>query len=152
MLQTGHGGYESIPNTVDKVRAAVARAPHMPVVDGEVCYEGIVEASRQEIQRFMFWACMLSGAAGHTYGANGIWQVNRAEQPYGPSPHGTSWGDTPWKEAYRLPGSTQSAWASGCWSATTGGASSRTRSGSSRARRHGLLLAPTPPASPARCA
>src|SRR5438128_4943039 len=36
--------------------------------------------------RFMFWACVLSGAAGHSYGANGIWQVNRPGQPYGPSP------------------------------------------------------------------
>jgi hypothetical protein len=33
--------------------------------------------------------------------------VNAREKPYGPSPHGTSWGDTPWDEAYRLPGSSQ---------------------------------------------
>jgi len=109
MLQTGHSGYESIPNTVDKVRAGAARKPHMPVIEGEVCYEGILESSRQEIQRFMFWSCFLSGAAGYTYGANGIWQVNTAERPFGPSPHGASWGDTPWTEAYRLPGSTHIA-------------------------------------------
>ena len=60
--------------------------PKMPVLVGEVCYEGIQEASRQEVQRFMFWACMLSGTAGHTYGANGIWQVNTPEKPYGLSP------------------------------------------------------------------
>ena len=24
--------------------------------------------------------CMLSGACGHTYGANGIWQVNRSDE------------------------------------------------------------------------
>ena len=48
----------------------------MPVIDGEVCYEGIGEACRQEVQRLMFWACVLNGACGHTYGANGIWQVN----------------------------------------------------------------------------
>ncbi|MBI4165752.1 MAG: DUF4038 domain-containing protein [Acidobacteria bacterium] len=48
---------------------------------------------------------MLSGAAGHTYGANGIWQVNTNEHPYGPSPHGRSWGDTPWQEPFQLPGS-----------------------------------------------
>jgi hypothetical protein len=70
-------------------------------------YEGIMESSREEIQRFLFWACMLSGAAGHTYGANGLWQVNRREEPYGPSPHGSSYGNTPWDEAYRLPGSRQ---------------------------------------------
>ena len=75
----------------------------MPVLVGEVCYEGILEASRQEIQRFMFWTCILNGAGGHTYGANGIWQVNTRERPFGPSPHGRSWGDVPWDVAARTP-------------------------------------------------
>jgi hypothetical protein len=57
----------------------------------------------------MFWSALLSGAAGHTYGANGIWQVNTEEKPFGPSPHGSSWGNTPWTVAYRLPGSRHSA-------------------------------------------
>ncbi|MCS7060034.1 MAG: DUF4038 domain-containing protein [Anaerolineae bacterium] len=107
MLQTGHGGYESIPNTVSSIRSAVERAPTMPAMVGEVCYEGILEGSREEIQRFMFWSTMLIGAAGFTYGANGIWQLNNPGQPFGPSPHGSSWGDIPWQEAVRLPGSTQ---------------------------------------------
>jgi len=104
MLQTGHGDRQSAPNTVRTVTASYAAQPRMPVIDGEVCYEGILEASREEVQRFYFWACVLSGAAGHTYGANGIWQVNRRDQPFGPSPHGRSWGDIPWDEAARLPG------------------------------------------------
>jgi hypothetical protein len=107
MLQTGHSDRASIPNTVKLVTASRAASLPMPVIDGEVCYEGIMEQNRQEVQRFMFWACMLSGAAGHTYGANGIWQVNTAGQPYGPSPHGRSWGDTPWDVASQLPGSRQ---------------------------------------------
>jgi hypothetical protein len=107
MLQTGHSDRQSIPGTVRLVTAEREREPRMPVVNSEVCYEGILEASREEIQRFMFWACILSGAAGHTYGANGIWQLNRAGQPFGPSPHGRSWGDRPWDEAMRLPGSRQ---------------------------------------------
>jgi uncharacterized protein DUF4038/uncharacterized protein DUF5060 len=111
MLQTGHSDRASIPNTVKRVTGSFERLPKMPVLVGEVCYEGIMEASRQEIQRFMFWACVLSGAAGHTYGANGIWQVNAAGQPFGPSPHGRSWGDTPWDIAYQLPGSQQLGWA-----------------------------------------
>ncbi len=113
MLQTGHSDRESIPGTVKAVTRSYAAAPTMPVVNGEVCYEGIQEASRQEVQRFMFWACVLSGAAGHTYGANGIWQVNTPEQPFGASPHGRSWGDTPWQTAYRLPGSAQLGMAKG---------------------------------------
>src|SRR5581483_8513710 len=92
MLQTGHSDRKSIPNTIRLVTQSYAQTPVMPVLVGEVNYEGIMEASRQEVQRFMFWSCMLSGAAGHTYGANGIWQVNRAEKPFGPSPHGRSWG------------------------------------------------------------
>lgn len=107
MLQTGHSDRDSIPNTVRLVSEAYIRTPTIPVINGEVCYEGIGEACRQEVQRFMFWVCMLSGASGHTYGANGIWQVNTKEAPYGPSPHGMSWGDTPWEEAYQLPGSRQ---------------------------------------------
>ena len=83
----------------------------------------------------MFWTCVLNGACGHTYGANGIWQVNTRAKPYGPSPHGMAWGDTPWEDAYLLPGlGAPRPGAGGCWSATSGGASSRTRSGSSRTR------------------
>ncbi len=107
MLQTGHGGHDSIAPTLQAISGAVARQPHMPVVNGEVCYEGIVEGSREEIQRFMFWSNLLSGAAGFTYGANGIWQINGRETPYGPSPWGGAWGNRPWEEAYRLPGSAQ---------------------------------------------
>jgi hypothetical protein len=105
MLQTGHGDRQSLPNTVESVIRSVKREPVMPVIDSEVCYEGIGEACRQEVQRLMFWTCMLNGAAGHTYGANGIWQLNTRAKPYGPSPHGLAWGNTPWDEAYRLPGS-----------------------------------------------
>lgn len=107
MLQTGHSDRESLSNTVKVVTEEYAASPTMPVVNGEVCYEGIGESCRQEVQRLMFWACVLSGACGHTYGANGIWQVNTRQRPYGPSPHGMSWGNTPWEDAAHLPGSRQ---------------------------------------------
>ena len=107
MLQTGHSSHNSLANTLDMLKISLTHTPKMPVLVGEVCYEGIMEASRQEIQRFLFWTCILSGAAGHTYGANGIWQVNTNEKPFGPSPHGMSWGDISWQEAYKLPGSNQ---------------------------------------------
>ena len=58
--------------------------------------------------RQMFWVCLMeNGAAGGTYGANGIWQVNRRDAAYGPSPHGRSWGSQPWDEAMSRPGSAQ---------------------------------------------
>ncbi len=107
MLQTGHGDRSSLPNAVNQVVQSLARTPLVPVVNGEPCYEGILEAGREEVQRLHFWACMLSGAGGHTYGANGLWQVNTAAEPFGPSPHGRSWGDTPWDKAAQLPGSQQ---------------------------------------------
>ncbi len=107
MLQTGHGDRTSYPNTINKVTGELERTPRMPVLAGEVCYEGILDENRQEVSRFVYWACMLSGAAGHTYGADGIWQVNTAEHPFGPSPHGRSWGGPPWNVAAELPGSHQ---------------------------------------------
>jgi hypothetical protein len=107
MLQTGHANpareIQVIKNTVKMITRA--RKIGLPVIVGEVCYEGIMEANRQQIQRCLFWATWLSGGMGHTYGANGIWQVNCQEQPFGVSPHGTSWGNTPWEEAYKLLGS-----------------------------------------------
>jgi hypothetical protein len=107
MLQTGHSGYPSLAPTINSVDKALAHEPKRPVLVGEVNYEGIMESSREEIQRFIFWTCMLTGTAGHTYGANGIWQLNTRAKPYGLSPHGTSWGNLAWEDAYRLPGSGQ---------------------------------------------
>nr|MDO8115031.1 DUF4038 domain-containing protein [Candidatus Sigynarchaeota archaeon] len=110
MLQTGHANaaneIATINNTVNMIHTA-RKQQEAPVVVGEVCYEGILEANRQEIQRCLFWANFLSGGAGHTYGANGIWQLNRRDRSYGASPHGSSWGETPWEDAYQLPGSRQ---------------------------------------------
>ena len=107
MLQTGHSGFNSLANTLNSLEKSLAADPTLPVLIGEVNYEGIMESSREEIQRFIFWTAMLSGAMGHTYGANGIWQVNGRETPYGLSPHGSSWGNRPWDEAAALPGSGQ---------------------------------------------
>ena len=104
MLQTGHGAWRSVPQTVGWVNDAYAAKPTLPFFNSEVCYEGIGESSRDEVQRYMFWTCMMLGACGHSYGANGIWQFNGREVPYGASPHGMAWGHTPWEEAYKLPG------------------------------------------------
>ena len=107
MLQTGHSGHGTLGSTVDMLTSSLAREPMMPVLVGEVNYEGILGTAWEDMQRFQFWACMLSGAAGHTYGANGLWQLNRPDMPYGSSPHGASWGGPSWQEAMRLPGSAQ---------------------------------------------
>jgi hypothetical protein len=106
MLQTGHSGYNSLKYTVDTVREATGRKK-LPVINSEVCYEGICGTNFEDIQRYVFWASFLNGTCGHTYGANGIWQLNSAKAPYGTSPHGASWGDTSWEDASKLPGSSQ---------------------------------------------
>jgi hypothetical protein len=79
MLQTGHWDRDSLGPTVGCVTREVQKTPRMPVINAEVCYEGIMEACREEVQRMMFWASMLSGTAGFTYGANGLWQLNRRD-------------------------------------------------------------------------
>lgn len=107
MLQTGHSDRGSIPSTITLVRKSRAAEPVMPTINAEVCYEGILGTCFADVERFMAWTCLLSGTAGHTYGANGIWQVNRREKPYGKSPHGGNWGTTPWDDAMKLPGSRQ---------------------------------------------
>jgi hypothetical protein len=107
MLQTPHGQRGAVPVVVKAVRESYAAAPMMPVIDGEASYEMLGDNLPTEWTRRMFWLCLMNGAAGHTYGANGIWQCNRPEQPHGASPHGGSYGKIPWNEAMRLPGSRQ---------------------------------------------
>jgi len=86
--------------------------PVMPVISGESRYEAleIIPKVTTADARQAFWAHLLnSGCAGHTYGANGIWQVNRFNDPFGESPKGHNWGTTPWNQAMKLPGSSQLA-------------------------------------------
>ena len=106
MLQTGHGGYPSLAPTMEMINKAIARK-QMPVINSEACYEGICGSSYDDVQRYLFLSCMFLGAAGHSYGANGIWQLNGIDKPYGPSPHGAEWGRKSWREAAALPGSGQ---------------------------------------------
>jgi hypothetical protein len=107
MLQTGHGGKEVLVPTLKALRASYEAKPPMPVINAEVSYEALLGKIPADVPRLMCWACLLNGAAGHTYGANGIWQLNRPEQAYGPSPHGGDYGKIPWNEAMKLPGATQ---------------------------------------------
>ncbi len=107
LLQTPHARQEGVPATVNAVRDSFAATPVMPIIDGEASYEMLGDSLPTEWTRRMFWLCLMNGAAGHTYGANGIWQCNRPGQPHGKSPHGGSYGAIPWNEAMRLPGSEQ---------------------------------------------
>ena len=85
-------------------------APTMPVVNGESRYEALEITPKVTTTdaRQAFWAHMLnSGCAGHTYGVNGVWQVNLDNNAFGQSPNGHNWGSTSWNKAMQLPGSGQ---------------------------------------------
>ncbi len=105
LIQPAHGGPETLVANVTQIQREYKHEPIMPALIDEVSYEGILHYSGAEVQRFTFWSAVLSGAAGHTYGANGLWQMNTREEPYGASPHGATWGHLPWDEAAKLPGS-----------------------------------------------
>ena len=83
MLQTGHVVRNSVPRTMQHLRRAVERAS-APVVNGECNYEGIFDSNWQDMQRFLFWSHMLSGAAGHTYGTMAISTFNAKDDPSEP--------------------------------------------------------------------
>ena len=101
-LQTAHNEWSSAPITVSQVTMSYSKTPPMPVVNGEVVYEWHKNQSRHDLQRFMFWTCMLNGAAGHTYGAGGVWQMN-TEKVHGSMAYET----IPWHVAMHYPGSAQ---------------------------------------------
>lgn len=103
-MQTAHNDWASAPITVSSLTAAYSKTPIMPVVNSEVVYEWHKDQGRHDIQRYMFWVCMLSGAAGHSYGAGGIWQMNT------PEVHGSdSYEKIPWFVAMHYPGCAQIA-------------------------------------------
>jgi len=109
MLQTPHGELDAAEVALQAMRESVAAKPVMPVIDGEASYEMLNDSLPTAWTRAMFWICMTNGAAGHTYGANGIWQNNRPGDPHGASPHSGNYGYSSSQEAMHFPGSTQLA-------------------------------------------
>jgi hypothetical protein len=96
--------------TLAIVSAAHAKDPPMPVLVGETCYEGHMQQGFGDVQRRLFWGSILSGAAGHTYGAAGIWHASVEGDPGCASAAfgGTRVYDwTTWKEGMNYPGATQ---------------------------------------------
>ena len=108
MDATGHRGWETAGSAIDKAIKTIAASPTKPYVSGESCYEQHMQGNFADLQRQQFWGLMLSGAAGHTYGAAGVWHMGTPEE------HG-NWGGwnfqpydlTTWREGMHFPGSTQ---------------------------------------------
>ncbi|MEJ7767889.1 MAG: DUF4038 domain-containing protein [Chitinophagaceae bacterium] len=108
MHQSGHGSPG--PKQAAQALEGWKNEPVMPVMSGESRYEALAipQPLPAAAARQAFWAhTIYTGFAGHTYGANGVWQVNGRDKPYGKSPGGNNWGVTPWNEAMQLPGSAQ---------------------------------------------
>jgi len=106
-LHMGHNDRDSAAACIRVVRELRQAEPRIPVIPGEVVFEGIGWTNWQNTQRLCFWGSILSGAPGYCYGANGIWQFNRREEPFGKSPQGTTWGGDPWDVAMNYAGSAQ---------------------------------------------
>jgi hypothetical protein len=107
MLQTPHGQREAVVPTLKAFVNSYTSKPVMPSLNGEPCYEMLFDKIEPDWPRAVFWICMMNGAAGHTYGANGIWQCNRKDQPHGKSPNGGFYGVITWDDAMNLAGSKQ---------------------------------------------
>jgi hypothetical protein len=105
MIQTGHSRDR---DNFTGIAAEYARTPIKPVVDGEPGYENIPHGfdavhgrlDAHQARKFCYWA-LFSGACGHTYGCNDIWQMWKT----GDKPQ--IWADTPWDKALSFPGSGQ---------------------------------------------
>jgi hypothetical protein len=108
MDATGHNSWGTVNEILGKTRKSLKYDPLKPFVSGESCYELHMQENPAYLQRYQFWALMLAGAAGHTYGAAGIWHMAT------PEAHGNwgGWGGQPydlttWNEGMKFPGSAQ---------------------------------------------
>ena len=108
MDATGHRSWQTANSAIERAQQTRAESPVKPYVSGESCYERHMQENFDDLQRHQFWGLMLSGAAGHTYGAAGIWHMGV------PAEHG-NWGGwkhqpydlTTWREGMHFPGSAQ---------------------------------------------
>jgi len=106
-LQTPHGANyydgktpieEVVFRTVMESRAA---GYPKPIINGENSYDMHAGLTTPDVPRHNFWICIANGAAGHTYGANGIWQVNGNGDTY------FRYGNFTWEDALDFEGAKQ---------------------------------------------
>ncbi len=106
MIQTGHCGKDQ--DIYRHVIADYNKNPIKPTIDGEPRYEDIPRCfgspndriSAFETREAAYWQ-LFSGAFGHTYGHNSIWQMYKAEYDPVINPSKT------WEEALNDPGAMQ---------------------------------------------
>ena len=107
MVAIAHDNFVGAKQTLDLINATLSKIPYKPIICGEACYEGHMQNNFQDVQRHMFWSYMLSGAAGHTYGAAGIWHAGVEGDAGHTGISGKEYDFTTWKEGMVLPGAIQ---------------------------------------------
>lgn len=104
MFQPSHLGWPSIAIEVAQLDMHYARTTTTkPLVVGEIGYEKLGGTHLEDFQRVAFWLAMLNGAAGHTYGAVGVWHSYDAEKAF----HARKWSFSTWEDGMDLPGGYQ---------------------------------------------
>lgn len=107
MVAIGHSGFQTAKETLDIMKSSLVDKPQRPVLCGEACYEGHMQSNFQDVQRHLFWTFILSGAAGHTYGAAGIWHAGIEGDAGHTGLKGQEYDFTTWKEGMVYPGAYQ---------------------------------------------
>jgi hypothetical protein len=102
LFQCGHDGWPAIGVEVAQLNAPYGQiAVIKPLVIGEIGYEKLGEKNLDDFQRVAFWSGMLNGAAGYTYGANGVWEAYSVDKPF----QRLKWSFYTWKDGMNFPGS-----------------------------------------------
>jgi len=103
--QPGHEGWASIGYEVAQLNMRYARTEvTKPFVVSEIGYENHGGTHLEDFQRVAFWLAMLNGAAGHSYGAAPVFEVNN---PYKPLHRLAQFTFMTWEEGMNLPGAYQ---------------------------------------------
>jgi hypothetical protein len=104
LFQPSHADWSSIAVEVAQLDLHYARTDvTKPLVVGEIGYERLGGVHLEDFQRVAFWLSTLNGAAGFTYGANGVWESYTADKQF----HRWKWSFMTWQEGMNLPGSYQ---------------------------------------------
>jgi hypothetical protein len=104
LFQPSHHGWNSIAVEIAQLNLHYARtALTKPLVVGEIGYEMLAMSHLEDFQRAAFWLGMLNGAAGHSYGASGVFESYSFDKPL----HRRRWSFHGWREGMDLPGSYQ---------------------------------------------
>jgi hypothetical protein len=111
-LQTGHS-LDRLWRVPQRVAENYARTPAKPVLHAEGFYERQnIEGASARMVRWQAWSAFLNGAAGHVYGAAGVWQFYDPSASVGIGADRTNsrpWHGQSWREALDYAGGKQLA-------------------------------------------